>query len=169
MSLSRLMLTMLLFVSALPADAAVVAGMYAQGRTQFSLVGGNGYAYNNDYLFIGVSASYYVIDGLGVGMSFEKWSNGDPGITKYAPFVQYVFYQSSSSVQPYVGAFYRHTMVDGLSDINSFGERAGINIRSGSNAYISFGFVQEVYLNCDEAVYITCRETYPELGITFGF
>jgi hypothetical protein len=165
----RFLLTILLLLPAFPVDAAVVAGMYGQGRAQFSLVGGNGYAYNNNYFFIGVSASYYVLDGLGVGISFEKWSNGDPGITKYAPFVQYVFYQTSSAIQPYVGAFYRHTVVDGQPDMNSFGERAGVNIVSGPNAYISLGFVQEVYLNCDEAVYVTCRETYPELGITFGF
>jgi hypothetical protein len=166
---SRLLLIMLLLLPALPVNAATVAGIYGQGRTQFSLVGGNGYAYNNNYLFIGISASYYVLDGLGVGLSFEKWSNGDPGITKYAPFVQYVFYQMSSAIQPYVGAFYRHTIVDGQPAINSFGERAGVNIISGPNAYISFGFVQEAYLNCDEAVYVSCRETYPELGITFGF
>ena len=119
--MSRLLLTMLLLLPSLAVNAAVVAGMYGQGRTQFSLVVGNGYAYNNNYFFIGVSAGYYVLDGLGVGMSFEKWTNGDPGITKYAPFVQYVFYQSASVIQPYVGAFYRHTIVDGLPAINSFG------------------------------------------------
>ena len=143
--------------------------MFAQGRTQFSLMGGNGYAFGNNYFVIGASVSYYVLDGLGVGLSVEKWSRGNPGITKYSPFVQYVFYQSSSSIQPYVGAFYRHTIVDGLPDINSVGERAGINIIAGRNAYASFGFVQEVYLNCQETVYRSCSETYPDLGITFGF
>lgn len=167
--MNRLLLTMLLLLSAFPACAAGVGGMFGQGRTQFSLMGGNGYAFGNNYFVIGASVSHYVLDGLGVGLSFEKWSGGNPGMTKYAPFAQYVFYQSSSSVQPYVGAFYRHTVVDGLPDINSVGERAGINITAGPNAYASFGFVQEVYLNCQESVYQTCRETYPELGITFGF
>jgi len=58
---------------------------------------------------------------------------------------------------------------NGLPDINSVGERAGINIASGSNAYFSLGFVQEVYLDCRNTVYLKCRETYPELGFTFGF
>lgn len=166
--MSRLLLVMLLLCSALPVRAAGLAGIFAQGRTQFSVTGGNGYAFDKSYFILGASVSYYVLDGLGVGLSLEKWSGNDPGITKYAPFAQYVFYQTST-VQPYVGGFYRHTVVDGLPDINSVGERAGINIASGSNAYVSLGFVQEVYLDCQNTVYRKCRETYPELGISFGF
>ncbi len=167
--MNRLLVTALLLLSALPAYASVAGGLYGQGRTQVSVVGGNGYAFNKNYFIIGARVSYYVLDGLGVGLSYEKWSDNNPGITKYAPFVQYVFYQSFSFMQPYVGAFYRRTAVDGLPDIKSFGERAGINISSGHNAYISFGFVQEVYLDCQESVYQSCRETYPDFGITFGF
>ena len=166
--MNRLLLTMLLLCAALQVHAAGIAGMFGQGRTQFSLMGGNGYAFDKNYFILGASVSYYLLDGLGVGMSVEKWSGNDPGITKYAPFAQYVFYQTSP-VQPYVGGFYRHTVVDGLPDINSVGERAGINIASGSNAYFSLGFVQEVYLNCQNTVYRKCRETYPELGFAFGF
>jgi hypothetical protein len=162
---NRLLLAAML---SLPACAAGVGGMFGQGRTQLSVAGGNGHAFDKSYFVIGASVSYYVLDGLGVGLSLEKWS-GEPGITKYAPFVQYVFYRSSSAMQPYIGAFYRRTMVDGLPGINSVGERAGINIISGQNAYINFGFVQEIYLDCQESVYQTCRETYPELGLTLGF
>ena len=162
--MNRLLLAMLLLFSALPVHAA---GMFGQGRSQFSVMMGNGYAFDNSYFLLGGSASYYVFDGLGVGLSFEKWSGNNPGITKYSPFVQYVFYQAST-VQPYVGGFYRHTVVDGLPDINSVGERAGINIASGDNAYVSLGFVQEVYLDCRNSVFSKCRETYSELGFTFG-
>lgn len=167
--MSRLLPAMLLLSSAFPAYAAGVAGMFGQGHAQFSLGGGNGYAFDNNYFVVGASISYNVLDGLAAGLSLEKWSRGDPGITKYSPFVQYAFFVDGSSVTPYVGAFYRHTVVDGLPDINSVGERAGINVVSGSNAYISFGFVQEVYLNCQESVYRTCRETYPDFGVTIGF
>ena len=167
--MNRLLLTVLLLFQALPVSAAAEAGMFGQGHTQFSVVVGNGYAFDESYFVLGAGVSYYVLNGLGVGLSFEKWSGGSSGITKYAPFVQYVFYQASSSVQPYVGAFYRHTVVDGMPNINSVGERAGINIVSGRNAYISLGFVQEIYLDCQESVQQTCRETYPELGFTFGF
>ncbi len=165
----RLLLTMLLILPVLPAHAVGVGGMFAQGRNQFSLMGGNGYAFGNRYFVLGASVSHYVLDGLAAGLSVEKWSGSDPGISKYSPFVQYVFYQSGSSVQPYVGAFYRHTSVSGLPGINSVGERAGINITAAPNAYISLGFVREAYLDCRQAIYRSCNETYPDLGFTMGF
>lgn len=166
--MNRLLVTMLLVLSAFPVRAAEGGGIFGQGRTLFSLIAGNGYAFDNNYFVIGASVSYYVLDGLGVGLSLEKWSGNGPNIIKYAPFAQYVFYQASP-VQPYVGGFYRHTSVDGLPGINSVGERAGFNIASGSNAYFSAGFVHETYLDCQETVYRACSETYPDLSFTFGF
>ena len=142
--------------------------MFGQGRTHFSLVAGNGYAFDNNYFVFGASATHYVIDGLGVGLSIENWSGGDPGITKYSPFVQYVFYQASS-VQPYVGGFYRHTSIGGLPGINSVGGRAGIYIASAPNAYMSAGIVHETYLDCQSTLYRSCSLTYPDISITFGF
>ena len=70
--MNRLLLTMLLVLSALPARADVVGGMFGQGRTQYSLGIGNAYAFDNTYFVIGASASYYVLDGLGVGLSVEN-------------------------------------------------------------------------------------------------
>ncbi len=166
--MNRLLLVMLLLCPVLQAHAAGVGGMFGQGRSQFSVMMGNGYAFDNSYFILGASVSYYVLDGLGVGLSIEKWSGSVPGITKYTPFAQYVFYQTST-VKPYVGGFYRHTVVDGLPDINSVGERAGISIASGSNSYFSLGFVQEVYLDCQNTIYRKCSETYPELGFAFAF
>lgn len=167
-SMNRLLAAMLLLLSAFPACAAGVGGMFGQGRTQFSLMAGNGYAFNDNYFVIGASVSYYVVDGLGVGLSLENWSGGGPGITKYSPFAQYVFYQASA-VQPYVGGFYRHTVVAGLPGINSVGGRAGIYIASGSNASVGLGLVHESYLDCQATIYRACSETYPEISIAFGF
>ena len=142
--------------------------MFERGRAQFSLMGGNSYAFDNNYFVLGASASYYVLDGLSVGLSLEKWSGGSPGIAKYAPFVQYVFYQASA-IQPYVGGFYRHTTIDGLPNINSLGARVGVNFASRSNSYASAGIVYESYLDCQQTVYRTCSFAYPDLSITFGF
>lgn len=162
------LLVVLLLTSALPVHAAEAGGMYAQGRTHFSLVGGNGYAFDESYFVIGASASHYVFDGMSIGFSFERWSGGDPAITKYSPFVQYVF-QQTPGMRPYVGGFYRQTAIDGLQDIDSVGGRAGIHISSGRNAYVSAGLVYESYLDCQESVYRACSETYPDFGFTIGF
>lgn len=166
--MNRLLVLMLLVLSAFPAGVARAGEMFGQGRAHFSLVGGNGYAFDNNYFVIGASASYYALDGMGVGISFENWSGGTPGISKYAPFVQYVFFQTTS-VQPYVGAFYRHTSVDGLPGIDSVGGRAGVYIASGPNVYVSVGIVHESYINCQESVYRACSESYPDFGFTIGF
>lgn len=163
--MNRLLLVVLLILSALPVHAA---GMFEQGRSQFSLMAGNGYAYDNNYFVIGASASHYVVDGLGVGLSLENWSGGGPGITKYAPFVQYVFFRSSR-VQPYVGGLYRHTAIAGLPGINSVGARAGVLMTSGSNAFVSIGVVHESYLDCQVSIYRVCSETYPDISLTFVF
>ena len=166
--MTRLILAMLLLVSALPVRAAGVGGMFGEGRSQFSLEAGNAYAFDNSYLVIGGSASYYVADGVGVGFSLEKWSGGGPGITKYSPFVQYVFYRASAA-QPYVGAFYRHTVIAGLPSLNSAGARAGVLIASGSNAFVSVGVVHESYLDCQASIYRVCSETHPDIALIFSF
>jgi hypothetical protein len=168
MAMDRMLLTMLLALSAIPASAAEVGGIFGQGRTGFALTVGNGYAYDNSYLVIGASATYYVINGLGVGLSFENWSGGNPSMTKYAPLVQYVF-NRTSALMPYVGAFYRHTNISGQSSIDSYGERAGVYYSSGSNGYVGFGMVNESYLDCASSGYSPCSSTYPEISLTFVF
>lgn len=150
------------------AEAAGVAGIFGQGQVHFQVEAGNGYAFNNSYLILGVGLSYYVLDGLSVGLAYENWSGGGPGINKTTPSVQYVFYHAST-VKPYIGAFYRHATVAGLPGINSAGGRAGIYIASGARSAVGVGYVYESYLNCQTAIYATCTESYPEVSITFGF
>lgn len=166
--MNKLLLTMLLVWTAVPAHAAGAGAMFGEGRNHFSLGAGNGYAFDNNYFVFGASATHYVSDGLGVGLSVENWSGSGPGITKYSPFMQYVFVQASS-VQPYVGGFYRHTAIAGLPAINSIGGRAGIYSAAARNAYVSAGIVHETYLDCQAALYVKCSETYPEISVTFGF
>lgn len=166
-AMPRLLLTMVLLLSALPVRAAAMDGMFGQGSTQFSLIAGSGSALNSNYFVLGAGAGYFVRDGLDIGLSFEKWS-GSPGITKYAPFVQYVFLRDSL-VLPYVGGFVRHTSYDGLPGINSLGVRVGIYVPATRNAYLGIGIVQENYLNCREAIYLSCSATYPDLSFVMGF
>jgi hypothetical protein len=166
--MSKFMLTMLILLSMCPAHAANSGGMFDQGSTQFSLLAGNGYAFNTNYFVIGAGVNYYVADRLGVGLSYENWSGNGPGINKTTPSIQYVF-DTANTIQPYVGAFYRHAAISDLPSINSIGARAGIYFTSGSRSVIGFGVAYESYLNCDPAIYTTCSESYPEISIIFGF
>lgn len=166
--MSKRFILMLLLSVSLPVRAAGVGGMFGQGSTQFSLMVGNAYAFDSNYMVIGASASHYVIDGLALGLALESWSGNGPGITSVSPFTQYVF-QMSSEVQPYVGAFYRHTSIADLPSVNSIGERAGIYITSSPRSAVSFGLVHESYVDCNTAIYRNCSSTYSEVSLTFGF
>jgi len=112
--------------------------------------------------------SYYVIDGLNIGLAFESWTGGDPKMHKLTPSAQYVFYQLGR-VKPYVGAFYRRTYIDGLPDIDSAGARAGAYFQAGRNAYLGAGVVYESYVDCHERTYRSCSSTYPEITLTLAF
>ena len=167
--MDKLILTIWLILSVCSAWADEDdGGMFRQGRKQFSLTSSNGHAFNSNYFVIGVSVGYFVEDGLGLGFSYENWSGGNRSITKFSPYAQYVF-TDVSSFQPYVGGFYRHTAVSGLPDINSVGGRVGFYFSSGQNASVSVGMVYESYLNCQESLYSSCRQSYPDVGVTLGF
>jgi len=165
---TTLVAAVLAMLAGAPAMAADVAGVFSQGRTHLAVVVGSGYAFDDNYTVLGVGASYYLADGLNIGLYAESWTGGDPGIYKITPSVQYVFYQVPH-VSPYLGAFYRRTYIDNLSDLNSVGGRAGVYVAAGRNAYFGAGAVYESYLDCNEAFYSDCSDTYPEISFTFVF
>lgn len=165
--MGRLILAVLLLMGTMPAHAGV-GGAFSQGRAQFSLVAGNAYAFDYRYFVVGGNASYYLADGLGVGLSLENWSGDGPGINKYAPFAQYVFHQVPV-LQPYLGVFYRHTDIEGLPGIRSSGGRVGVLWATGAHTYLSLGVVHETYQDCTETVYRVCSETNPDLTLIFSF
>jgi hypothetical protein len=156
------------FASPPPANAADVAGVFSQGRTHFVVSGGTGYAFDETYLVLGLGVSYYVIDGLNVGLTIESWSGSDPRLVKVTPSAQYVFHRVPV-LKPYVGGFYRRTYVEGRSDLDSFGGRAGVYLEAGRNAYLGVGAVYESYADCSSSVYRSCSSTYPEVSFTVAF
>lgn len=147
---------------------ADVAGAFSKGNKHFAIYGGTGYAFNDEYFVIGAKGSYYFANGFNVGLGLETWTGGNPDISKITPSLQYVFYQPAA-VKPYVGVFYRRTYIENLEDLESTGVRAGVFIASGRNVYIGLGGVYESYLDCEESIYQTCDESYPEISITFAF
>lgn len=59
--------------------------MFGQGRTHFFITGGAGSAFDNSYFVLGAGLTYYPIDGLGLGLSYESWTGSDPHISKITP------------------------------------------------------------------------------------
>ncbi len=166
--MQKLLLTMLLCMSTFHVCAADTAGIFDRGSTQFAVLAGGGYAFNNNYLVLGAGVTYYVVDGVGIGLSYENWSGSSPGINKISPSVQYVF-NRGSTLSPYVGGFYRHSIISGLPDIDSVGARAGVYFVAGTKSVVGVGLAYESYLNCLPAIYYSCSETYPEVSLILGF
>jgi hypothetical protein len=170
--MNKLSLLVLLFAALLTfhvATANAGAGnAFGAGSARFTVIVGNGYAFNDSYLIIGVGAAYFVADGLDVGLDFESWTIGSPKINKISPRLDYVI-NTGGSLRPYIGAFYRRTMIEGLDDLNSIGGRAGLYYMSGKSVYVGAGLVYESYLSCQSSTYSSCDDTYPEITIAFTF
>jgi hypothetical protein len=163
---SLLVTGLLVFTSALAGDDD--AGLFAKGKKQVTVLGGSGYAFDETYFVIGGGVSYFVMDGLNVGVQAEAWTGGDPSIYKYTLSSNYVFYKTPR-VAPYVGVFYRYTDIESRDSIESVGGRAGAYLKIGSNGYAGFGAVYESYLDCNPRIYGSCDEVYPEISFTFAF
>jgi hypothetical protein len=160
-------LASLILCAAPPADAAG-QDPFADGSMRLSVLVGNGYAFDESYLVVGVGFGYFVAKGLELGLEAESWSSGTPHINKVSPALRYVV-PTNGSVRPYVGAFYRWTMIENYDDLTSAGGRAGIYLMSGQGSYFGAGAVYEKYLSCDEAVYRSCSDTYPEIIFAIAF
>jgi len=159
-------LTFLLFCMARPAGAA--GGPFNEGSMRISLQVGNGYAFNQSYLVVGAGFGYFVAQNLELGLEADSWSGASPHITTISPEVRYVV-PTGGSIRPYVGAFYRRTIIDGYDDLNSVGGRAGIYYVTSLGNYFGVGVAYEQYLSCNEAVYGSCNDTYPEILFAIAF
>ena len=158
----------LIALAATPASAQSVSAAFARGQKHFVLTASTGYAFDESYFVLGLGASYYLIDGLAVGLHIESWSGADPGMIKYTASTQYVFHQMRT-VKPYLGGFYRRTDIENLPDLDSVGARAGVYLEAGRNAFIGLGAVYESYLDCNETTYRKCDSTYAEVTVTIAF
>lgn len=162
-------------LAALVAPTAAVAqsaddpGPFAKGTKRFGLTGG--YAsggYGDDYLFIGAGVAMFVADGLDLGVDMEAWFLGDPTIYKLSPQIRYTFWKPER-FKPYVGAFYRRTFVTDNPDADSVGGRGGVYYMAESGAAVGVGFVYERYLDCEDDVFESCDEFYPEFMFAIAF
>ena len=148
-----------------------VGTAFSKNSTSVGVVVGSGSAFNDDYIILGIGVGYYVTQGLELGIDLERWTSGEPTITKVSPQIRYVFTESKT-IKPYVGAFYRRTQFDDfkgieLDDQDSFGYRAGAYFSTDNRVYIGGGVVYEEYKDCSR--FTDCSTTSPELIFTVSF
>ena len=144
---------------------------FSKNSTSVGVVVGSGSAFKDDYIILGLSAGYYVAEGLELGIDLQRWFSGEPSITKISPQIRYVFTQPKV-VKPYIGAFYRRTQygdfngID-IDDQDSFGYRAGAYFSTDNRVYIGAGVVYEEFTDC--SIFTECSTTSPEILFTVSF
>jgi hypothetical protein len=156
---------------AVSAGTGGIGAAFSKNSTNVGVVVGSGSAFNDDYVILGISAGYYVTQGLELGIDLQRWISGEPTITKVSPQIRYVFTQPKT-IKPYVGAFYRRTYYDDfngneLDNQDSFGYRAGAYFSTNNRVYIGGGFVYEEYTDCPGLT--DCSTTSPEILFTVTF
>src|SRR5258708_10624959 len=155
-----------LFIGGFPLQAQEVGSSFLQGRTRFSVTGGYASSNNKSDGVLGIGAGYYLLDGLEAGLDGEAWLGSKPHIYTVSPETRYIMTQFET-IRPYLGGFYKRTFYDTLPNQDSVGGRAGLISTLSPHAYLTAGAVYEQYLNCDTAIYTTCSQVYPEIGISF--
>lgn len=166
-----IVLTLALLAAGTPATvaSAVENDPFAQGRMGISIYFGGGQTSTDSYYTAGAGFSYYLVNGLWLGLSGETRQGIDPTLYKASPEIGYVF-PLRGPVRPYVGAFYRRVWVENYEDYDTYGGRAGVNVRMGQGAWFRIGGVYESLRNCaNTPVNLPCSDSYGELGVLFSF
>jgi hypothetical protein len=146
------------------ATPAVAGTPYDAGRMRIGLGLGRSTFLDSPYTIAGASFGYYFIDGLELNAAGSFWFGGSRAIGDLSPGVRFVLF-FVPTIQPYVGAFYRHQFIEDYADQDSLGGNAGL-LYSLGNGFIGGGVVYERVVSQCEGV---CDATYPELVIALSF
>ncbi len=144
------------------------ADFFNKGNSSVGVVLGAGSSNNESYTVAGVSADYFVADGLSIGAGYRGWFGIDPTINQLTVSTNY-YLSITKKFHPYIGGFVRETFVSGDEDYESYGVRGGLAVTMSPNSYMSFGYVYEEYGNCEESIFGDCSSSYPELVFSLSF
>jgi hypothetical protein len=136
-------------------------------RGRFGLTAGAGStsAFGVRYFAIGAGASYFVLDGVAVGLGTQvQWGDG-PTIFRTTPELRYVAQPliEYSPVIPYVGVFYTHWFIGNrVNDVDAVGTRGGLLYVSGS-IVLGLGVAYEHLVS---RCAMDCWSVYPDITIS---
>ena len=142
-----------------------VFSMFSQSNVSIGVKLGSASIAGQTYTIGGLSANYFVIDDLSVGLGYENWFSGAPGIQKFTVESTY-FVPTSENIRPYLGLLYRRISISGYDDTNAYGYRAGLAFVQGK-VLLSAGIVQERY--GPAGVFLDGTQTSGEFSIGFAF
>lgn len=136
-----------------------------QGRISLGISLGSQGAFGERYFAVGGGVGYFVLPGLALSLSGERWFGGDPGIARLTPEVRYVAYRIPFVLKPYAGVFYNHWFIgQPFDDVDTVGGRLGLMINQGGGLIIGGGVAVERTLTaCDD-----CVEIYPDIVLALS-
>jgi len=140
------------------------AGPFSKGSIGISVMVGSAYFGEKDYFIFGLGLSYFVVDGLSLGVDGSIWLFDEPTLGTITPNARYVLHMVPV-IKPYVGGFWKRYLIgDDYKDFSSVGARMGAYLMP-SRTYLGIGAVYEHILDCKDVI-LECDSWYPEL--TFG-
>jgi len=151
-------------------SSLVHADFFVKGnRSVGVVVGSSSVSYGRhteNYTILGVSADYFVIDNLSLGLGYRGWFGGTPSKNQFTVPVTY-YIPVTEKFRPYAGAFVRETFVsDGFDNYESYGMRGGVTMALSKSSYMGIGVVQEYYSG---DTFSDSSTTYPEFIFAFSF
>ena len=147
------------------------AELFNRGNAALGIIVGSGSSTTREgtqnYTVAGISADYFIIDDLSVGLGYMGWFGGTPTLNQVtAPVTYYI--PLNEKFRPYLGAFVRETYIsDGYDDYESYGAKVGVAVSFSKRLYLAIGVVQEFYGSGKYGN--ESSNTYPEIVFAFSF
>lgn len=153
-------------VMLLATSTIYAGGAFSIGSKNIRVIASTDTSFGNTYTVLGLNANYFVIDNLSVGASYQTYLGGTPSINQITLPVTYHLGLEGMPIVPYMGAFYSKTFIGGdYEDYDIYGGRVGASMRTSSNSYVSFGWVQEIGSSSDNI----SKRGYPEMSAGISF
>ncbi len=139
---------------------------FDRGRFGLSLGGSSQSSFGVQYFAVGAGMEYFVLDGVGLGVSGVLELGDGPTIGRLMPALRYVAKPlvGRSPLVPYVGVFYDHWFIGQNPDIDGIGARAGL-------LYVSHSLVLGLGVAVEEQVSkctMDCTLVYPDLTLSLA-
>lgn len=143
--------------------ALLQAGMLERGSGVLSVKGGFVAVDDKDYTIVGANIGWFILDGLKVGLAYERWFQADPNIDKLSVDANY-YLPVSEGIRPYLGAFYAQNFASSEDIGTSYGFRGGVLFYT-AQASIGLEWNHEVFDECGS----DCERSYPMVVFGFSF
>ena len=151
------MLLILCFINFLHAD------LMEQGKGVVSFKGGIVSVHEDNYIIAGGNIGWLLIDGLKLGIGYERWFDRVPNVDKLSLDLVY-YLPISERVRPYLGGFVANNYLDSVDAGVSEGFKIGI-LFSSEVASVGLEWNQEYYEKC----IFGCERAYPMVVLGIGF